>query len=120
MAPINLGFPAMKKYLLACLSSIGLTLGLALLPVSASASAFDYHNQSNSAYAINVYSGTSCSGTHSVLYPGHTKSNVRSYRVNAYSKFKIGSGSWSKVYPPNGCLTIATSYTVYVFVYSNA
>ena len=111
----------MKKFTLAKRLTVA---GLAVSAVSfvAAPSALagykDFYNRSDSHYAINVYETTNCSGTRHVVNPGSTYGNGQSYRVAAYSKFKVGSGSYNQV-PYNVCVRVTSVDTTTVYVYSN-
>lgn len=87
---------------------------------TAHAGFYDYYNHSNSAYSINVYEMTRCRDTRHTVSPGRTYGDGNSYRVNAYSKYKIGSGSYTQLIPPNTCVSVLAGQTVTVYVYSNA
>lgn len=82
-----------------------------------SAGAYDYYNRSDSSRSIYVYEKTACAGTRHTVYPGGRYGNGRSYRVNAPSKFKIGSGSYKPTVNPNVCVTWIASETITVYVY---
>jgi hypothetical protein len=79
----------------------------------------DFYNRSDSAYAINVYEGTRCRDTRHVVQPGSTYGNGISYKVNAYTKFKVGSGSYGQLIAPDTCVTASFGETITVYVYSN-
>lgn len=105
-----------KGVVAACL----MILAVPLLAVNSVHAGYrDWYNRSDSAYAINVYDTTNCSGTRHVVPRGGTYGNGQSYKVNAYSKFKYYTNPYSSTVPPNTCVRVTASYTTTVYVYPN-
>lgn len=115
----------MKKTLLA-LAAGAAFLAPAALPAQA-ASPWMISNWPSSAYRLNVYSDTACKTGRVILSQGDTRSNKKSFKVNAWIRVIDDrgpgnhGGAWSKAYAPNKCYRTPSDVLVRnVLVLSNA